>query len=172
MRSSAPGFLLLELALYLAATAIAAVLLFDWYFEQVARASRQPLHGIQLESALSLLQRDLVGAQSAAQKWQLKEGVFATWVFDAAHQRIVERAVCWQRKKDNLVRIVGDYNFENKLWRNKKVAIVAPRVTAWEMMGHQDGDVGKMRGVTIFWTHHASTTQERYFALVNGAGHA
>ncbi|MFH1461420.1 MAG: prepilin-type N-terminal cleavage/methylation domain-containing protein [bacterium] len=114
------GFSLFELVIYLVIFSIFSLLSFGFLSEMYKKFFNQMEENKSLmrkNIVFDLLKRDLICAISKTLYWDEKSFVFRK--IDVSG-KITD--ISWQMRKDGVYRLIGQYDFINKIWFKKNVA--------------------------------------------------
>ena len=163
------AFTLLELMIFLALSSISIVLIMQ-FVSRVQKDSitinRKQNNHMRMLIALDVVRRDIWHASSDEKEWNDENGTFRRYNINN-NKELIHVDVCWFIKKGNLVRMQGNYNYANKIWRKKRAGVVAHNVESFNMK-KRIGKESYVKNVGVSYSLIDSIKKHEIFYLQNG----
>ncbi len=121
-----PGFSAIEFLVYLTISAVLMVVIFRFYNgaqTSFARLKESAFLFNALQNACDIVTTDIMAANSNKSQWHRDDNIC---VFQTAKQ-----SIGWQLQKNQLYRIVGNFDFAHKKWRQRRRSLIAKQVASF-----------------------------------------
>ncbi len=122
------GFSLIECLIYCAIACFLSMMAFTFFnrtFTSAMTFSRNQQEIVSAWSAQHLLRKDLQAALGSSLVWNESAGLVC---------KISQECVGWQMRNGMLYRIKGDYNFSTREWVKRSSALIAQKVTQFDVV--------------------------------------
>ena len=129
------GFTLIELVIYLSVFSIFILLtmgFFSEFSQKILKDFEENRIIVRNACILDILKRDLIESSFYLDEWDEVNFVFRKNKLDGFSD------VCWQARKDEIFRIEGCYNYIQKKWIKKSVALLDCYSTKFSLVFERD----------------------------------